>query len=139
MNTTDKTGRAISNLSNLIRRRMDTVTTCVRGSQGRILHFLLAQSEDVFQRDIEEEFNLRPSSATGILKLMEKDGLIYRESIASDARLKRIITTDKANQLKQQVLQDVETLEHDLTKGISREDLDIFYQVTQQMKKNLSD
>lgn len=84
-------GRCISRLSNQIRRRLDSfaVKSGVSGSQGRVLHFVLAQTEDVFQRDIEQEFNMRPPSATELLKMMEKNGLIRRESTAQDARLKK--------------------------------------------------
>lgn len=134
-------GRCISKLSNQIRRRLDSFSTKsgVSGSQGRVLHFVLAQPEDVFQRDIEQEFNMRPPSATELLKVMERNGLIRRESIAQDARLKKIIVTEKAAGLVGQVFPDLEELERDLTKGISPEHLEVFYQVIGQMSENLKD
>ena len=45
---------------------------------------LFQVSSDVFQKDIEEEYSLRPPTATELLK---KNGLIYREAVASDARI----------------------------------------------------
>lgn len=134
-------GRCISKLSNQIRRRLDALSakSGVSGSQGRILHFVLAQSEDVFQRDLEQEFNMRPPSATELLKVMEKNGLIRRESTAQDARLKKIIVTEKAAGLVGQVFPDLEALERDLTKGISPEQLEVFFQVIGQMSENLKD
>lgn len=134
-------GRCISKLSNQIRRRLDSFSakSGVSGSQGRVLHFVLAQPEDVFQRDIEQEFNMRPPSATELLKVMERNGLIRRESIAQDARLKKIIVTEKAAGLVGQVFPDLEELERDLTKGISPEQLEVFYQVIGQMSENLKD
>lgn len=133
-------GRWVGVLSNQIRRRLDSFTApgSVRGSQGRILHFILAQPGDVFQKDLEEEFKLRPSTATGILQLMEKDGLITRESTPYDARLKRICTTPKADALKAQVIRDVEQLETDFVRGISPDELEIFLKVIRQMSENLS-
>lgn len=133
-------GRCISRLANQVRRRLDSFSTksSISGSQGRILHFILAQSEDIFQKDIEEEFYLRPSTATGILRLMEKNGLISRVSMPNDARLKKIILSPKAMELKDFVVRDVTKLEEDMIRGIPEEELQIFYKVVHQMSENLS-
>lgn len=133
-------GRCIGKLSNQIRRRLDSFSakSGVSGSQGRVLHFILAQSEDVFQRDVEQEFYMRPPSASELLKMMEKNGLIRRESAAKDARLKKIIVTEKAAALVGQVVPDLEELERDLTKGITPDKLQVFFQVIEQMSRNLS-
>lgn len=132
-------GRKIGNLTNQIRRRLDVSASksSISGTQGRILHFILAQDKDVFQKDIEEEFNLRPATATGTLKLMEKNGIIRRESTAYDARFKRIIATDKAASIKSKVMEDIQGLESALLKGISEEELEIFLKVIDKMSKNL--
>lgn len=134
-------GRCISKLSNQIRRRLDSFSakSGISGSQGRVLHFILAQPEDVFQRDIEQEFNMRSPSATELLKMMEKNGLIRRESIARDARLKKIIVTEKAAGLVGHVFPDLEQLERDITKGISPEQLEVFFQVIARMSENLKE
>lgn len=133
--------RYVGKLSNKIRRRIDSFSSKknLSGSQGKVLHFILAQTEDVFQKDIEEEYSLRPSSATELLKQMEKNGLIRREQTAYDARLKRIIPTEKAEAFKDQVIEDLTTLEEEITRGIDPEKLEIFYQVVEQMMKNLSE
>lgn len=133
--------RYVGKLSNKIRRKIDSFSSKknLSGSQGKVLHFILAQTEDVFQKDIEEEYSLRPSSATELLKQMEKNGLIRREQTAYDARLKRIIPTEKAEAFKDQVIEDLTTLEEEITRGIDPEKLEIFYQVVEQMMKNLSE
>ncbi len=47
---------------------------------GRILGYLkYNQDRDVFQKDIEEAFNITRSSVTGVVKLMEQKGYIRRE------------------------------------------------------------
>ena len=141
MTVNPSAGRPISRLSNQIRRRLDAFSTrnSMSATQGRILHFILAQPDEVFQRDIEEEFCLRPSSASGILKLMEQNGLIERVSTSYDARLKQILVTPKASLLKDQVIHDVNELEAALTKGISDADMEIFFRILQQMYDNISD
>lgn len=132
--------RYISKLSNKLRRKIDAFSSreSFSGSQGRVLHFILAQSNDVFQKDIEEEYSLRPPTASELLKKMEKNGLIYREAMANDARMKRIIVNDKALQYKDMVLADITALEDELTKDIPQNELDIFFKVIEKMLDNIS-
>ncbi len=54
----------------------------------------------ISKKDIEEEYSLRPSSATVLLKKMKKNGLIYREADENDARWKKIIVSERALQYK---------------------------------------
>lgn len=134
-------GRVIGIISNQIKRQLDGVISqdALTGMQGRFLHFILSHSseQDVFQKDLEEEFNLRRSTATGILQLMEKGGLLYRESVDYDARLKRIVVTQKGEQQKAQVEESIRALEERLQRGISEADLAVFFRVMKQMSKNL--
>ncbi len=132
--------RYVSKLSNKIRRHTNafSLNGKLSGAQGRILHFILAQTDDIFQKDIEEEYSLRPSSATEILKKMEQNGLIHREPTSYDGRLKKIIPSEKAIHYQKQVITDLTKLEHDLTKGIDPEQLEVFFQVMEKMLKNLS-
>lgn len=132
--------RYISKLSNKLRRKIDAFSSRgeFSGSQGRVLHFLLAQTEDVFQKDIEDEYSLRPPTATELLKKMEQSGLIRREATQEDARRKRIIVSEKALQYKDVVMEDIINLEDELTRGISQADLDIFFSVLEKMMDNIS-
>ena len=140
MNHDKHAARYVSKLSNKLRRKIDAFSSkeSFSGSQGRVLHFILAQSNDVFQKDIEEEYSLRPPTATELLKKMEKNGLIHREAMADDARLKRIILDEKALQYKDVVLADITNLEEELTAGIAEEDLDVFFRVIEKMMANIS-
>ena len=132
--------RYVSKLSNKLRRKIDAFSSRqdFSGSEGKVLHFILAQSGDVFQKDVEEEYSLRPSTATERLKKMEKNGLIYRQAMPNDARMKKIIVTDKALQYKDIVMNDILSLEEELTKGISPKDLDVFFDVIEKMMDNTS-
>ena len=140
MNYIKYAGHDISKLSNKIRRKMDAFSTkeSFSGSQGRVLHFLLAQTEDVFQKDIEEEYSLRPPTATALLKKMEENGLIFRESLPNDGRMKKIVVTEKALLYKDIVMSDITQLEDELTTHISESDMDIFFKVVEKMLNNIS-
>ena len=138
---TRSAARYVGKLSNKLRLKLDMLSSRAEfsGSQGRTLHFLLAQTEDVFQKDIEEEYSIRPSTATELLKQMEKNGLILRQPVPYDNRLKRIVLTDKALTYRQQVVEDLTALEETLVSGISEEDLEVFFNVIEKMMDNLSE
>ncbi len=74
----------------------------LRGSQARVLCFLaiVTPERNVFQKDIEAAFEIRASSATGILQALECQGLIRRDSASLDGRLKKIVLTDKAKDMQ---------------------------------------
>lgn len=100
-----------SNIAHLIKVASNEISRSVNdfasnydltGTQVQIIDFLTSvpANEDVFQKDLEAEFNIRRSTATNILKIMEKKELIKRESVESDSRLKKIIVLDKALRLQ---------------------------------------
>ena len=67
--------------------------------QTRILGHLRHAEEEgrcVFQREIEDIFRIKRSSVTSVLQTLEKKGLIIRESIPEDARVKKLVLTEKA-------------------------------------------
>ncbi len=138
---TRSAARYVSKLSNKLRRKLEMLSSRneFSGSQGRALHFLLAQTGDIFQKDIEEEYSIRPSTATELLKQMEKNGLLIREPAPYDNRLKRIVLTDKALVYKDQVVKELTDLEETLVRGIPEEKLEVFFEVIEKMMDNLSE
>ena len=49
--------------------------------QKHVLKFILLETmhREIYQKDIEEEFQVRKPTVTGMLQLLEKKGYIYRE------------------------------------------------------------
>ena len=135
------TVRLIATLSNLIRRKIDSLEGIpgLTPVQDGVLHFILGRcrEQDLLQKHVEEEFNLRRSTATELLKLMEKKGLIYREGVSYDARLKKIMPTDKGVMLEGQVLKDILEMERLVTKGIPEEELEAFLATGTKMMNDL--
>ena len=133
--------RSIKRLSNGISREMCAAfgSGMFSGAQGRTLHFLLAHTKsDIFQKDIEEEFGLRPPTATALLKELEQRGLIQKEPVPYDARKKKIVVTEEALQYKDCVLKGLKELDQKLTAGISDEEMQVFFYVTGKMLDNLA-
>lgn len=102
-----------------------------------IRYFYENRDKDVFQRDFEARFSIRRSTATNMLKLMEKNGLITRKSVSYDARLKKIVLTEKAIEIHKKATKNIEMIESILKKGITEEELTAFYNVVDKIKANL--
>ena len=90
-------GFEIKTVHNLLKRDFDKLPihdkfNNLTGVQKWVVAYLSEhEGEDVFQRDLEEEFSIRRSTATGILQLMEKNDLIIRQPVSYDARLKKLV------------------------------------------------
>ena len=75
------------------------------GMHGYLIRYLYEnRGRDVFQRDIEKAFSISRSTVTVTLQLMEKNGLICRESVAQDARLKRLILTEEGGRVHEKTM-----------------------------------
>ncbi len=132
--------RYIGILANRLRREIDALSFRgeYSGSEGKALHFILAHTDsEIFQKDLEEEFGLRPSSASALIKKMEQNGLITRKSVPYDGRFKKIVPSEKALQNKENVLRGVQALESRLLNGISPEQQEEWLKITKQMIENL--
>lgn len=108
--------------------------------QKSILHFILFETmqRDLYQKDLEKEFKVRRSTASENLRLLEKKGYLYRECAKEDARLKKIIPTEKAVCLRGQLLKSIERTEERIRQGIPEGDLKVFFRVLKQISANLS-
>ena len=111
----------------------------ITGVQSRVMHYILVKCVEgpVFQRDVERAFGLSRSTATGILQLMEKNGLILRESVHNDARLKSLVPTEKAAHLDAQIGESLRRTEQRLTRGLSSAQLTLFLETAARMSANL--
>lgn len=138
-------GMQVRMLSNLIRRDMEKsrIRAGIETPNGvhgwAIGYFYENRDKDIFQKDFENKFSIRRSTASNILKLMEKNGFIKRVGVESDARLKKIVLTEKAIQTHNFILEDIKQREERLLKGITPEELEVFYTVVNKFKANLEE
>lgn len=92
---------------------------------------------DVFQKDLEEACGLARSTVTGIVKQMERQGLIRRESVPDDLRLKKLTLTDAGASLHQTMVRLLHTFECTLTRGFSEEELAVLDEMISRIQDNL--
>ncbi len=89
------------------------------------------------QRDIEEAFDLKPSSVSLLLRNMEKSGLIFRQGVEGDGRLKSVCLTPKAGELSHLLREGFDQIEDSIANGITAEEKKVFFTVLQKIRKNL--
>lgn len=120
--------------ANAVKSYIDEMT----GTHGWALrYFHQNRDRDIFQKDFEKHFDIRRSTASNILTLMEKNGLIVRESVSHDARLKKITLTKKAEDIHQQVEYAFCKMEQELAKGIDEKELDAFFDTLDKIRNNI--
>ena len=105
------------------------------------MNYILVESEahNVYQKEIEEEFGLRPSTATEVLKHLEEENLIVRIPDEMDGRYKKIVFTDKAEKIRNALKSEIEDSEAVLLRGITREEQETFMRITKKMLENLEE
>lgn len=97
------------------------------------------KEKNVYQRDIEAEFNIRRSTASEMLRTLEDQGYIQREYDVMDTRLKKIILTEKAREQQKMARENFLKTQEKLLRGISEEELEQFYKTLQKISNNTRD
>lgn len=132
-------------LSNLIKRdveksRSEFGINLPKGINGwAISYFFDNMDKDIFQKDFESHFSIRRSTASNILKTMEQNGFIERKSVQNDARLKKIVLTEKAIKIHKTVMNDIEKREARLRKNISNEEIEAFLVTLSKLSANMEE
>ena len=136
-------GIELRSLNNAVRRYLETHTaplsddkiTC---TNAWIIGFIDRAESDVYQRDLEYEFGITRSTASKVLILLEKKGLIKRVGVSHDARLKKLVLTEKAQQIADRMKDNGARMESRLTKGFTEQELSALANYMQRMRDNLS-
>ena len=143
MNREKNIGFQVRRLSNLIKRDIERSQTKfgispVKGVNGwAISYFYENRKKDIFQKDFETHFSIRPSTASNILKTMEKKGLIERIAFEGDGRLKKIVITEKAIKLHEGITSEINAREKRLKKGVTDGELETFFKVINKFSNNM--
>lgn len=139
-------GFQVHELSRMIKRSLDEHINAlslqseeITGAQACIIGYIKREGEkdDVFQKDIEKAFHIRRSTVAETLRIMEGKGLVIRESVTHDARLKKLILTPKAIEIYEEISSEIEEVEKELTKGLSQGEKLLFLEIIDKMKKNI--
>jgi DNA-binding MarR family transcriptional regulator len=145
MKERNEIGFKVRILANLIKRDVEKSKSELgidlpKGINGWAISYFFDNSDkDIFQKDFENEFSIRRSTASNILKTMEQNGFITRESVVSDARLKKIVLTEKAINIHKSVLKSINEREERLRQNLSDQEIETFLKITDKLIKNMED
>lgn len=115
-------------------RGIDEVTL----THGWIIRFLYEnRDKDIYQKDIEKYFLVGRSTVACSIKLMEKRGFVRREFVECDARLKKVLLTEKGIHAHETIEAMIAGLNSGLLNGITEKDTETFLKVIRQIRKNI--
>lgn len=123
-------GKRIKRAANLMSRSMDAYAARygLTGTQMSIIDFL-GESQNRTQRDIEMEFDIRPSTTTKILQRMEGSGLVAAKRDPRDSRQRIIVPTAKARGLQKAVRAYIDNQQKAMERQFDQCDLAAFDRV----------
>ena len=124
----------------ILKENSDINIPPLTSTQIQILKYMIEhQNEDVYQKDLENVLNLRRATVSGVLQTMEKNNLIKREIYENDIRVKKIILNEKTKNIFQKNKQKIDEIEKNITKNISKKDLNDFIKVIDKLITNLNE
>ncbi len=107
-------------------------------TQMQIIHYIIEHAnENIYQKDLENVLNLRRATVSGVLKTMEKNGIIVRKVCADDTRTKKVYLNEKTKEMFFNNINKINELEKIAISGISEEDIGIFLDVINKMRENI--
>ena len=119
----------MKNLDRLLRKTIETEFRLLDNDDQitRMHHWIIGflydrQDEDIFQRDVEAEFKISRSTTSSMLTLMEKKGLVVRQSVPGDARLKKLTLTERAKNLHVQHMHKIAEFDRTINGAITAEE-----------------
>lgn len=136
-------GRYINKISNRLRRQSKRAQEQLglTTAQSNILSYILLEGTEtrLYQKDVEKEFDLRPSTATELLRTLEKKELICRISDEQDGRYKILRATSKAENIREALQEEIREMEERLVKEIPPQELQLFKKTAEKMLENLEE
>lgn len=110
--------------------------------QSRMLgyvHMQNARGELVYQRQLEEEFQIRKSSVTSVLQTLEKKGLIIREEVPEDARKKILVLTPLGIEVQETVIGRLDSMEEMIREQLSPNEQQVFFACIKKIETRLKE
>lgn len=97
------------------------------------------EKQPIYQRDIEAEFQVSRATASNMLSVMERKGLIERLPVEHDARLKQLVLTEQGRAIMERADFDMREMEEKLTRGFTPEEKKAFLAMLDRVLENLGE
>lgn len=134
-------GKDLVQITNKFKREIDRKLTRfeLTSIQSRILCFIFDEEEkrDIFQKDIEEEFDLRAPTVTSTIQNLEKGKYVKRINSLNDQRLKKIVLTDKAYAIVLEIKKIMDETEASAFANLSASETTMLNKIISKINKNI--
>ena len=136
-------GLHINKLSRIISRKVDAavlnaIDDNITVSQAYVIDFITDNTDrNIFQKDLELEFGLKRSSVSLMLNNMEKSDLIKRVPVPEDARLKKIVLTEKAVEISKKISVAIDAVEGRIAESLSEDEVHLFLNMLNKIRTDI--
>lgn len=133
-----KIGKELLILSNKLKRLLDKRQSNlgIYVGQGRLLTYLYRNKENkIYQKDIEQEFQLRGGTVTGLIDGLVGMGYIKRIESESDKRKRKIILTSDGEKVAIKCINNIRELENQLSDILDENEKNVFDQIFNKINK----
>ncbi len=109
-------------------------------AQLEILVYLKCSGEEeIHQRQIENWFQLKNPTVTGLLNRLEEKGFIVRRMNPADKRYRVIELTEKGEQILGEMWEEAQGMENKIYSGLSEEELHTLSRLLDRILNSLSE
>ncbi|MFC0232508.1 MarR family winged helix-turn-helix transcriptional regulator [Vagococcus entomophilus] len=123
---------ASTQLENELMRKYDVTL-----SQWAVLA-IVWEHEGIRSSDLQEILHVKVSTASGVIKRMEKKGLIVRKKNREDRREMHLYSTELSKNMAVEVVETVKELNREMLHGFSAEEKELFMNLMDRAYKNLT-
>lgn len=123
------------------RMRCNHESLGITTTQGYVLGYLtrrqLEGDTPIYAKDVEQHFGVKHSSVSGVLQRLEVKGYLIFEPDDTDRRCKKIILTEKAMDIHEQVGKHIRATEETIFRGMTEEEAETFARLLQKAVVNM--
>ncbi len=138
-------GIKLNGLNNVVARCVESKSKTIAQNKdklsvinGRILGYIYEnRNKEIFAKDIETEFMVTRSTVSKVIDTMESKGLLKRVAIDRDARLKKLVLTETAQEMVRKIQKELKSFEIQMLDGFSEDEKNQFISYLDRMKKNI--
>lgn len=135
-------GFLIKQINNVFEKELNDRlrTVGITSSQCAVLDYLFhSNKEEVNQRDIERNLNLKNPTVTGLLKRLDEKGYVLCVPNEEDKRKRNIYLTEKAYDIQRRMEADRKKLDKRLTMGLTKKEVAAVTRALEKMLYNIAD
>tara|TARA_R100000322_G_scaffold131171_1_gene87190 strand:- start:11687 stop:12184 length:498 start_codon:yes stop_codon:yes gene_type:complete len=129
----------IRNLHSMLRSVGVSIRAPLNLESGSIgILCLIWVNPGISQNDLAENLAMKKSAIAKLVKSLEAQGYLERQRVAGDRRMNAITLTSEGHKLVAAIRELSVPLNQEVTEGISREDLAVFFRVLEKLHASLS-